>query len=269
VGQRIRTPGKETAMRHDQLSIESDLVGAVERSEIVPYYQSQFDIASGAIVGVEALCRWQHPRDGLLAPDLFIEVAERSNLIHEIGDFMLDRSCRCAARWETLGHPIEVSVNVSAVQLADPSFFDRLMANLDDFALEPRLLTVEITESVEITDRDDAAARLGMLREAGVGISIDDFGSGHSSLNQVLSLPATELKIDRSIVQSRAEGSQEQIASTVDLAHDRGLRVVAEGVETEEQLQLVRELGCDRVQGFLVGVPLPEAEMERLLLAQV
>jgi EAL domain-containing protein (putative c-di-GMP-specific phosphodiesterase class I) len=255
-------------MRHDQLSIETDLVGAVDRSEIVSYFQLQLDLASGTIVAVEALSRWQHPSAGLVPPDLFIEVAERSDLIHEIGDFMLDQGCRCAARWEALGHPVEIAVNVSAVQLANPGFFDRLMTNLEEFAVQPERLTVEITESVAIVDLEDAAARLQVLRRAGVGISIDDYGTGHSSLNQLLSLPATELKIDRSLVQGRVKSSREQIASIVELAHDRGLRVVAEGVETEEQLRLVRELGCDRVQGFLLGLPLPEAEMERLLLAQ-
>ncbi|MES2170478.1 MAG: EAL domain-containing protein [Actinomycetota bacterium] len=249
------------------MSIDTDLVGAVGRDEIVAYFQPQIDLATDAISSVEALSRWNHPTLGILSADAYIPVAETSGLIHEIGDFMLDEGCRCAARWEKLGLDVEVAVNVSAVQLTTSDFFERLLRNLTRLALPPQRIIVEITESLAIADHRDAARRLDFIRSAGVAVSIDDYGSGYSSLDQLMKLPATELKMDRSLVQRTGAGSDEQLASTIELAHEMGLRVVAEGIETDAQLERVRSLGCDRVQGYLTGTALPEPQVEELLLA--
>jgi EAL domain-containing protein (putative c-di-GMP-specific phosphodiesterase class I) len=257
------------ASGHDTVSIESDLIGAVGRHEIVAYFQPQIDLATDAITSVEALSRWNHPELGVLTADAYIPIAEGNGLIHEIGDFMLDEGCRCASKWSNLGIAVDVAVNVSAAQLTTSEFFERLLRNLTRLDLAPQRMIVEITESLAIADHRDAARRLDHIRNAGVAVSIDDYGSGYSSLDQLMRLPATELKVDRSLVQRTGAGSDEQLAATIDLAHDMGLRVVAEGIETDAQLERVRDFGCDRAQGYLTGVALPETEVEQLLLAQV
>lgn len=245
------------------MSLDSDLVGAVDRDEISAWYQPQVDLASGRIVALEALSRWRHPLRGLVAPSSFIPLAEGSGLIHEIGDFMLGEACRCAADW--LRYDIEVAVNVSAAQLGTNTFFNRLLSKLEEFSLSPNSITVEITESLAIADRDTAAARLGDLRRHGIDISIDDFGAGQSSIAQVLALPATEVKLDRTLVHGDLADSVETMTATIALAHERGMRVVAEGIETEEHFELVRGLGCDRGQGYLIGTPRSEEETNQLL----
>jgi EAL domain-containing protein (putative c-di-GMP-specific phosphodiesterase class I) len=241
------------------------LQDAVRNDEIVAYYQPQIDLASGQIVGVEALSRWRHPTLGLLSPESFIADAEENGTIHEIGRYMLDDGCRCAADWQRDGYDIGVAVNVSASQLSSVAFFDHLADNLATLSLRPRSITVEITESRAIADPEDAAARLGVLRDIGVDVSIDDFGIGHSSLEQLLRLPATEVKIDKSLVHGLQSDSDAIMRDLVELAHGRGLRVVAEGIETVEHLERAREVGCDRAQGYLLGRPSPEDEVTQML----
>lgn len=241
------------------------LQDAVRNNEIVAYYQPQVDLLSGEIVGVEALSRWRHPTRGLLWPESFIADAEENGAIHEIGAFMLDDGCRCAAQWQHGGYDIGVAVNVSASQLTTGAFFDHLADNLATLSLRPRSMIVEITESRAIADPEDAAARLGVLRDIGVDVSIDDFGIGHSSLEQLLRLPATEVKIDKSLVHGLQSESDAIMRDLVELAHGRGLRVVAEGIETVEHLERAREVGCDRAQGYLLGRPSPEDEITRML----
>lgn len=247
------------------MELQDDLVGAVARSEIVAWYQPQLDLASGRIVAVEALSRWSHPNRGLLAPAHFISLAERTDLISEIGRYMLEDGCRCAAEWLEAGTPLEVSVNVSASQLASADFFDDLVAMLEAINLPAELLTLEITESQAIADRAGASLRLEHLRQLGMNISIDDFGTGFSSLDQFFALPATELKIDRSLIQGEILNGDSLVSVMVGLAHERGLRVVAEGVETANHLELARDLGCDRVQGYLIARPMPHAQLTAFL----
>lgn len=249
---------------YDRLA--TDLVGAVGRGEIVAYYQPQLEIATERIVAVESLSRWNHPELGLQSPVDFIPIAEEIGLINEIGNFMMEEGCRCAVELEGRGTPVEVSVNVSAVQLGTPEFLDELEGVLGATGFRPESMTIEITESRLIANRPVVSDRLGALRQLGVGISIDDFGVGHSSVEQLLALPTTELKIDRTIVQDVA--SDPLMATIVGLVRDRGLRVVAEGVETTEQLDRVRALKCDRVQGYLIGRPMPRAQLEAFLDAR-
>lgn len=243
----------------------TDLRGAVERGEIVAHYQPQIDVATGEIVAVESLSRWLHPELGMQSPLVFIPLAEEFGLIDDIGGFMLDDACRLATHLAARGVSIDVSVNVSAIQLARTSFFERIEALLDGCEFAPEGLTLEITESRLIANRPQVSERLSLLREHGVGVSIDDFGVGHSSVEQVLALPATELKIDRTIVQDDGATNGALLATIVHLAKDRGLRTVAEGIETEGQLERVRALGCDRAQGYLIGHPMPGDELDALL----
>jgi EAL domain-containing protein (putative c-di-GMP-specific phosphodiesterase class I) len=245
-----------------------DLPGAAARGEIEVFFQPQFDLSDLSdlrIVAVESLSRWRHPFRGLVSPLEFIPEAEAGGEIHAVGAFMLIDSCRSAARWAAEGTPIQVSVNVSARQLDGRAFFDETVSTLERTPLDPALLTLEITESLAILDRAAAVEGLDRLRALGVDIAIDDFGTGHSSLEQLTSLPFTELKIDRSLVQSIGDDSDDAIAAIVERAHARRIRVVAEGIETEEQLDRARRLGCDRAQGFLLGHPVPENEMDAIL----
>jgi EAL domain-containing protein (putative c-di-GMP-specific phosphodiesterase class I) len=245
-----------TTETDDEDRLVRDLHGAVARGEIVALYQPQLDVASDRIVAAESLSRWVHPDLGIQSPLVFIPLAEEFGLIDEIGSFMVDEALGCAVELRDRGLELDISVNVSAMQFADLEFFDGLEAKLDDRELRPGGFTLEITESRFIANRPKVATRLRRLRDRGVGISIDDFGVGHSSVEQVLALPANELKIDRTVVQDRDATHGVLLATIVRLVSERGLRTVAEGVETEAQLQRVRELGCDRAQGYLIGRPM-------------
>jgi EAL domain-containing protein (putative c-di-GMP-specific phosphodiesterase class I) len=243
----------------------SDLAGAVERGEIVAHYQPQVDLASNRIVAAEALARWRHPEFGLIAPGVFIPIAEETALIHSLGRFMIDQVLSAVGQWQSRGIELEVSVNVSANQLTTLEFFDQLDSDLSRLHLAPGAVTIEITESYPILDTPSIALRLNDLRRRGLGISIDDYGVGYSSLQQLERMPATELKIDQSLVQDESVQSLALMTAVVELAHWRGLRVVAEGVETEAQLARMRELDCDRAQGYLLGRPMPQDELELLV----
>ena len=246
----------------------ADLGGAVERREIIAFYQPQIDVKTGRIVGVESLSRWQHPELGLQSPLIFIPIAEEFDLIDEIGDFMIDDAWDRACEFADHGWPVDVAVNVSAMQLSKPTFFSRLEETMRRLALRPGSFTLEITESRFIANRPTVAERLRKLRDLGFGISIDDFGIGHSSVEQLLALPANELKIDRTIVQDEGATKGALMATIVALVRDRGLRTVAEGIETMAQLDRVRDLGCDRAQGFLIGEPMPLRALNKVLAAQ-
>ncbi len=247
------------------MSLDEDLQGAVARGELTAYYQPQIDLRTDRIVAVEALARWEHPTHGLLPPRDFITRAEENGLIHEIGDFMMETGCESGAGWHDHGLDLEVAVNVSAVQLSDPAFLDGLSELLETHAMPPELLTIEITESQLIVDIPMVATRLGGLAELGVGISIDDFGTGHSSLSRLQELPFTELKIDQHFVQDHDETRLALVSIMVGLIRDRGVRVVAEGVETLDQLRRMRDFGCERAQGFYVSRPIPKSGIDSLI----
>ncbi|WP_394769992.1 EAL domain-containing protein [Lacisediminihabitans sp.] len=250
------------------MGLTSELRGAVARGEIVAHYQPQIDLASDRIVAVEALCRWRPANRPMLLPDDFIPLAEDNGLICEIGDFMMETSCRLADAWTRRGLDTEVAFNVSADQLATSSFFTRFTGMLDALSLDPALLTVEITESRSISDVPGVAARLERLRGRGVTISVDDFGTGHSSVERVAALPTTEVKIDGSLMRDDSASGAVMLNGVVALLRDRGLRVVAEGIETPRQLERARAAFVDRAQGFLIGRPVPAALMGSRLADQ-
>ncbi len=246
------------------LSIE--LRGAVARGEITAHYQPQFDSASHAIVSAEVLARWTHPEFGPISPAVFIPLAEQLGLIDELGDHMFDVGCASALDWQQRGFEVEVAINVSAVQLRDQGFAQRVLDAVHATSLNPQLLTIEVTESTEIIDVSAVAERLDWLRSVGVTISVDDFGTGHSSVEQVLELRATELKIDQGLVRDDSQTAASLLGAVVSFAHAKGLRVVAEGVETPEELARVTKMHCDRVQGYLLGEPVDKPAFDELLV---
>lgn len=242
------------------LDLATSLVGAVTRGEIRAAYQPQVDLRSGRVVAVEALCRWQHSQLGVVPPDQFIPVAEDAGFIHEIGRFMAEQAIGALADW-----PIDVSVNVSPAQLETPAFTEWLRATLARTGGLGARLTLEITESRPISDLAPLLRRLQPLRRLGVGIALDDFGTGHSSVKQLKRLHGTEVKLDRSLVCDPRTEVFDRLAAVVELAHRAGIRVVAEGIETDADLARARALGCDRGQGYLLARPMPRDEVTRLL----
>ncbi|MCU1548467.1 MAG: hypothetical protein JWO29_1418 [Arthrobacter sp.] len=252
--------------RKDGLRLETDLHGAAGRGELRVHYQPQIDVATDTIVAAEALVRWQHPELGLLLAGEFVPVAEDSDLITEVGAHVLTEACRAAAAWRAAGHCIDVAVNVSAVQLGNTGFTSFVRETLECTRFPAAALTLEVTESQALSESSVNDLNLNELRSLGVGISVDDFGTGYSSLAQLHRLPVTEVKIDRSFTARLAEdGSSAFIAGIVGLGQGLGLRVVAEGVETRDQLEALRGMGCERVQGYLLGKPVEAPVLEELL----
>jgi diguanylate cyclase len=257
----------------------SDLRRALERTtasssgppssdELVLWYQPLVRIATGKLVGVEALARWQHPTRGLLGPNTFIGLAEDDGLIRPLGLWVLSTALHQLAEWREPGSAMfgaEMSVNVSARQLPDPDLVAQIAEMLARLGLRADLLHVELTESM-LAHRD-VLARLTALRNLGVKLSIDDFGTGYSSLAYLRHLPADELKIDRTFVRNLATDRRDRalIKSVLTMAHDLGLTVVAEGVETTEQLEVLRDLECDIAQGYLFARPSTPAELDRIV----
>ncbi len=243
----------------------SALSGAAGRGDLVAWFQPQIDLASGRVVAAEALARWQHPQSGLVPPTDFIPVAEESGAIHEIGEFMLEQGCALAAELDD----VEISVNVSPVQLTRSDFASRVIAAFERHGLRRGQLSVEITEGRPVLDLPDAVAQLERVRDSGVGVSLDDFGSGFASLKQLNALPFTELKIDQSLIRNDTEETWTRLASIVAIVRQRGMRIVAEGIETREQYERVRDADCDRGQGYFIGMPMPRSEFLEYLRANV
>jgi diguanylate cyclase (GGDEF)-like protein len=255
-GRRLKTA---TALHH-----------ALERDEFETYYQPMVDIASGAIVGVEALVRWRHPERGLVSPATFIPLAEEQGLIVPIGARVLEESCRQWARWRTefpAREPLILNVNISARQLHRPEFLESIRAVLLQHGVDPGMLCIELTESVLIEDVEAQRHTLAALRELGVGLAIDDFGTGYSSLTYLKRFPVNGIKIDQSFVAGLGRDAFDSaiIDGVIDLAHAVGLHVTAEGVETVEQLCRLRALGCDFAQGYYFARPQPAADLHALL----
>jgi EAL domain-containing protein (putative c-di-GMP-specific phosphodiesterase class I) len=236
--------------------LAADLTGVVERGEIVAFYQPQVNIQSRQPVAVEILARWAHPKFGLVPPNLFIPLAETFTVIHEIGDYILKTGIRQAAEWRGAGLDLTLAVNVSPVQLTDLSFLDSLQTKVDAAGLSLDAIIIEITESQPVVLVESVTTQLHDMRERGLGISIDDVGTGYSSFAQLAGIPATEIKVDKSLIQDPGPADL-IIKRIIDDAHAEGLRVVAEGVETEEHLAAATLLACDRAQGYLFGRPEP------------
>ena len=242
----------------DQLALQNDLRHAIDRNELQLYYQPKIDGKSGQITGVEALLRWQHAVRGFVPPSLFIPIAERFGLIGTIGNWVIDEACRQLREWKRQGLRMRVAVNLSVHQLRQEDLVQRVRIAVDHFGVDPQLLTFEITESVAMEDTQETMKAFSQLASVGVSLSIDDFGTGYSSLSYLRKLPARQLKIDQSFVQDLGT-SQDALAvvdAVIKLAHALGLRVVAEGVETVRQRDILLSLNCDELQGFLFARPM-------------
>jgi len=242
----------------DQLALLRDLRRALAEGQFELLYQPKVHAPSGEITGAEALMRWNHPQRGLVSPDVFIPIAERFGLIGAIGNWLIEEACRQAAAWRGEGLRMRVAINLSAHQLRHADLADRVEAALRRHAINPQLLTCEITESVAMEDASNALRMVDKLGALGVNISIDDFGTGYSSLAYLRKLNAGELKIDRSFVLDieTSADARAVVDAIVKLGQALGLKVVAEGVETEAQHQLLRSFGCHELQGYLFARPM-------------
>jgi diguanylate cyclase (GGDEF)-like protein/PAS domain S-box-containing protein len=250
----------------DRLALESDLRRAVEHGEdFLLHYQPIVDVRASRVVGFEALARWRHPQRGLVPPAEFIPLAEESGIILPLGDWIVRNACRELRAWGErrpwLG-PLTISVNISARQFRQPDVVERLARVFRETGVDPRQVALEVTESAIMDDVEETAAKLARLREMGAAIHVDDFGTGYSSLSYLHRFPITAVKIDRTFVQGlngNAE-SEEVVRAIVSMAQALDFEVIAEGVESPEQLARVRALGCRSAQGFLLGVPAPAEE---------
>jgi diguanylate cyclase (GGDEF)-like protein len=251
----------------ERLALVGELRRAIEQGELVVHYQPKVHLTSGELVGAEALVRWQHPERGLLPPGEFIPLAEHTTLIKPLTLYVLERALEECGRWEGNGHMLSVAVNISARNLLDAEFSDAVAASLERWGISPHRLELEVTETALMGNPVRALEVLRHLGGTGVVLSIDDFGVGYTSLNQLKSLPIRVLKIDRSFVLNMSTNAADAmiVRSTIDLGHNLGLQVVAEGIESQEVHDVLRELGCDVGQGYHMGRPMPPAEFERWL----
>lgn len=243
-----------------QLQLLQDLRNAVDQSEFSLHYQPKFDAHNGRPVGAEALLRWEHPTQGMLLPDKFIELAEKTGLIIPIGEWVLNEACRQMREWYVLGYTHwRIAVNLSALQFCHAGLVQSVAKALATHHLPANSLTLEITETTAMSDADASMTVLQELSDMGVDLSIDDFGTGYSSLMYLKRLPANELKIDRGFVRDLERDSDDAaiVSAIVALGQALGLRIVAEGVETGSQQDFLTQLGCDSLQGYLLGHPLP------------
>jgi diguanylate cyclase (GGDEF)-like protein len=264
---RFHTAARDATARA-QVQLSAELHHAIEREDLVLHYQPQIEIESGRTVGLEALVRWEHRERGLIQPDEFIPVAEASGLIVPLGDWALRQACHQARTWLDDGVlPELMAVNVSALQFKDQSLVEQVMDTLAESGLPAERLEIELTESIVMDSMAGYHAILGRLKGHGVSFAIDDFGTGYSSLKYLRTLPVAKLKIDREFVQGApGDGNDAAIVrAIVDLGHNLGLTVVAEGVETEAQLAFLQGLGCDQAQGDYFSKPLPVDEIDAML----
>ena len=252
----------------DRLSLEAELRQAIGRDELVLHYQPKVSATTGRIVGAEALVRWQHPKQGLVPPTAFIDIAEETGLIAPIGEWVLRDLCKQVMGWLESGlDPVPVAINLSPSQFHQEDLFGQMATIFNDTGMETHYLGIEITESAIMRDANTACDILNRLRELGIRVAIDDFGTGHSALSAIKMLPLHDLKIDRAFIKDLAtSGKDRAIAKAIiTMAHGLGLTVVAEGVESKEQLEILRQEGCDEVQGFLVSPALPAEQFTTML----
>lgn len=250
--------------QREQNELARDLRRAIDRNELCLYYQPKVDGRNLQITAAEALVRWQHPTRGLVSPGVFIPIAERHGLIAAVGQWVMEEAARQAGEWRDRGMRMRVAINVSGFQMRQDDFAERLRVLLERHRLRPERFTCEITETVAMEDTQITKRAFEQLRALGVHVSIDDFGTGHSSLALLRRLPAAELKIDRAFVTDLGKSADAAavVKAIVQLAHTLDLRVVAEGVETDTQRDMLLQLGCDELQGFLFARPMPPKSLE-------
>ena len=254
-----------------RLELENDLRRAIPANELWLAYHPQVELKNGRLAGCEALVRWRHPTRGAMDPGQFIPVAEDAGIIVPMGEWVLREACRARAKWLAAGlGGVRVGVNVSSVQFRDPAYVGSVERALADSRLPPSLLELEVTESVIMGGFEHVVATLEALGRLGIRVAVDDFGTGYSSLSYLKRFPVDKLKIDRAFV-TELPGASEScaiVAAIIGLAHGLGMKVIAEGVENEQQARFLREAGCEEAQGYLYAEPLPAAEFERRYLGR-
>lgn len=253
-----------------RMELERELRHAIGAKQLVLFYQPQIDLSNGEIMGAEALIRWQHPVHGLVPPDTFIPLAEESGLINQVSDWVLEDACQQLKRWNDAGHNLKVAVNMSSKDIQVDGFNEKLRHMIEQYDIAPNRLELEITESTLMENPEELEGELNAMREMGLTLAIDDFGSGFSSLNYLKRLPVDVLKIDRMFIRDldTDENDMAIVTGVVALASSMGLETVAEGVETIEQYHILQKLGCDTCQGYYFSKPLPVAEFEEKFLHQ-
>ncbi len=250
------------------LSVEADLYYALEREEFQIYYQPQINLKTGQIIAAEALLRWYNPKRGIVGPNQFIPIIEDNGLINPIGTWVLQQACRQVNAWHRQGlQPIRISVNLSANQLKQQNLYEIISQSLSDSKLDPQYLELELTEQILIDDVNANIERLNKIKELGIKLALDDFGTGYSSFKYLTKFPFDILKIDRCFVQDidRNPTNDAITKAFIEMAHLLGLRTIAEGIETEAELAVLRKHQCDEIQGYLFSPPLPAIEFEKLL----
>lgn len=260
---RFNDNGSEALDEGEANFTTEELVQALAQGEIVPWFQPQVEFANGQVVSVEALARWERRDGSVVRPLLFVPALEKEGLAVDLAIRMLDASCQWLARWAHDGLELKVAVNVSPAALVSPDVADRYQAIVESYGLKPEHVILEITESSVMLDAARGLGLLARLRLKGFGLSIDDFGTGYSSLSQLSRIPFTELKVDQEFVGGAHRNKRKQavVEASLDLAKKLRLQTIAEGVETEEDWQLLAELGCDIAQGWLIGRPVPGSEL--------
>jgi EAL domain-containing protein (putative c-di-GMP-specific phosphodiesterase class I) len=252
----------------ESLAMEHRLRRALEDGTLALHYQPKIDVGSGAVAGLEALIRWNDSELGSVPPARFVSLLEETGMILAAGRWALHKAVEDIRRWQGLGLEVpRMSVNISALQLRQKDFVDSVLDAISEFEGRAPLIDLEITESVLVDDIEESTRKLQALRRAGVEVSVDDFGTGFCSLSYLARLPVDTLKIDRSFVVRMGDAGYPRniVAMIVSLAHTLGLRVVAEGVEDDEQVRLLRELGCDQIQGFFISRPVPAEDIDAML----
>ncbi len=254
-----------------RMALEEELRSAVENKEFVLYYQPQIDLKTGSLIGCEALIRWQHPTRGLLAPFFFIDTIENNGLIIPVGKWIIQEACRQCAQWRDNGlDNIKISINLSARQFNDPDLIVDIQSAIQRYKISPEQLEFEVTESLLATDIQHAIELLKSLQSLGSTIAIDDFGTGYSSLNYIKRLPLDKLKVDRAFIKDLPDDNDDKqiTAAIIAMAHTLNLKVVAEGVETKEQMHFLQTLSCEIGQGYLFDKPITPEEFEQSLLVK-
>ncbi|WP_410911647.1 putative bifunctional diguanylate cyclase/phosphodiesterase [Priestia filamentosa] len=250
-----------------RMEIEDGLRQALKKNEFALHYQPKVNIIKGKIVGVEALIRWNHPEIGFLSPGEFIPIAEESGLIVPMTQWVLREACSQGVRWKEEGFSsLKISVNISSVEFAEPSFVDMILNIIEETGFSPNKLELEITESVAMKHVDLVIEKLVKLKKHGISIAIDDFGAGYSSFSYLKSLPIHTLKIDRSFIQNLYTDSREAaiVSSIISLAKSLDLSIVAEGVEERDQALILHQEKCDEIQGYYFSRPIPPNELKKV-----
>ncbi len=252
----------------ERFTLEQGIRNGLPRGEFLLYYQPQLDLSTGKIVGAEALIRWVHPQKGMIPPDKFISIAEESGLIIDINKWVIQTACRQNDEWRATGlKPIRIAVNLSGYKLASQNIIQVIRDALQEAGLDAKHLEVEITENVLMRDTEEAVWILEQMKDLSLSIALDDFGTGFSSLSYLTSFPVDIIKIDRSFVMgcTTQKNNLVIIKAIIAMGHSLGMKIVAEGIETEEQLELLKGFGADEGQGYYFSPPVPQAEFAKLL----